>query len=157
MVTAQALLYPFRTPFIEASRNVLTTMLGWNIEPISMLRLPAFHPQHDVSGIISIANTLRGTIVVSFDAGACYSAAETLIGSRPSSIDNEVMDMIGEITNMIAGSARQQLGLVGINLGLPIVCLGSELRVPVEPGAHVEFLSFSTNSGPMSIQWSIQA
>jgi len=131
-------------------------MLKWKIEPITSLRLPNFQPQHDVSGIIGFSNALRGTIVISLDREVALSAAEAFIGQRPETIDSDVLDMVGELANMIAGNAKQRIGTAGISLGLPTVVSGSDIRVSFEPGARVEFLSFATPKGPLCVQWAIR-
>jgi chemotaxis protein CheX len=144
---------PLQAAFEECTKTVFSTMLGWKLESVTSLRLSSFQSQHDVSGIIGFSNALRGTIVVSLDKEVALSAAEVFIGSRPSSIDADVMDMVGELANMIAGSAKQRIGLVGISLGLPTVVAGKDLRVSFEAGAHIEFLSFSSPKGPLCVQW----
>jgi chemotaxis protein CheX len=144
-----------QTPFEESTKAVFATMLGWKLETVSSLRLPAFHPQHDVSGIIGFSNAMRGTAVISLDEDVALSAAEVFIGSRPDSINSDVLDMVGEFANMIGGNAKQQIGIVGVCLGMPTVVTGRELRVSFESGAHVEFLSFSSPKGPLCVQWAV--
>jgi chemotaxis protein CheX len=156
MTSMQATAHPLHAPFVESTQAVFSTMLGWKITPISTLRLPAFHPQHDVSGIIGFSNAIRGTIVISLDREVALSAAEAFIGTRPDTINEDVMDMVGELANMIGGNAKQRIGNSGVSLGLPTVVAGCDLKVTFEPGSHVEFLSFASPKGPLSVQWGLR-
>lgn len=156
MVTQESELCSVISSFEESTKSVFSTMLGWKLDLISSLQLPAFHPQHDLSGIISFSNALRGIAVVSLDKEVALSAAEVFIGSRPDSINDEVCDMVGELANMIGGNSRQRLGIVGISMSMPTVVAGRDMRVKFEPGAHIEFLSFSSPKGPLCVQWAIK-
>ena len=156
MSTLEASVHPLHAPFVESTQAVFSTMLGWKIEPVSALRLPAFHPQHDVSGIIGCTNAIRGTIVISLDREVALSAAEAFIGMRPDKIDADVMDMVGELANMVGGNAKQRIGNAGISLGLPTVVSGSDMKIAFENGAHVEFLSFVSPKGPLCVQWAMR-
>ena len=156
MSTLEASVHPLHAPFVESTQAVFSTMLGWKIEPVSALRLPAFHPQHDVSGIIGFSNAIRGTIVISLDREVALSAAEAFIGMRPDKIDADVMDMVGELANMVGGNAKQRIGNAGISLGMPTVVSGSDMKITFEPGAHVEFLSFVSPKGPLCVQWAMR-
>ena len=156
MSTLEAPVHPLHVPFVESTLSVFSTMLGWKVEPVSTLRLPAFHPQHDVSGIIGFSDAIRGTIVISLDREVALSAAEAFIGARPANIDADVLDMVGELANMVAGNAKQRIGNPGIKLGLPAVVSGSDMRISFEPGAHVEFLSFVSPKGPLCVQWAMR-
>lgn len=65
-------------------------------------------------GFIGVSGTLQGSIVVSLDQDVAFAAAESFLGSRPSSINAEVIDMVGELTNMNAGAGKDRIGIPGI-------------------------------------------
>jgi chemotaxis protein CheX len=140
-------------PFIESTRDVFSTMLGWKLEPISSLQLPAFHPQHDITGIIQFSKALHGTAVLCLDNDVALTATEILIGNRPQEVNGEVFDLVGELTNMISGGAKQQLGVVGIATGIPTVVPSEKLSIASAPSIPIEFLSFSSPKGALCLQW----
>ena len=63
----------------------------------------AFQPAHDVSGVIGLSGKASGTVVVSVDREVAMCVTEKMLGDRPDTLNADVMDAIGEITNMIAG------------------------------------------------------
>ncbi len=139
-------------PFIESTKAVFSMMLGCTIELGATTRSSAFRSSHDLSGIIGFSGTMQGTVVISIDQQVAFSAAEMFLGNRPTEIDDEVRDMVGELANMIGGNAKERIPVTGILLGLPTVISGKGHRVSFEPGTHVEHISFETPWGPLSVE-----
>jgi CheY-specific phosphatase CheX len=71
----------------------------------------------------------------------------SFFGGKPTSVDEEVLDMVGELANMIGGNAKERMTLNEVNLGLPTVICGKGHRVSFDPGAQVELLPFSCVHG----------
>ncbi len=127
-------------------------MLNWEIELVGLFANEAFVSRYDCSGFIGVSGTLQGAIVVSVDQDVAFAAAESFLGARPSSINAEVVDMVGELTNMIAGASKDRLGIPGISIGLPTVITGKRHAVSFGNSAHVEILQFTTPHGPLTVE-----
>lgn len=112
--------------------------------------------RYDCSGLIGVSGTVRGSIVVSVDQDVAFAAAESFLGARPTTITSEVIDMVGELTNMIAGASKDRMGVPGITLGLPTVITGKGHTVTFDHGAHVEILQFSSPHGPFTVEIGIR-
>jgi chemotaxis protein CheX len=143
-------------PFIESTRSVFSMMLGWQVERGETCNASAFQSKYDVSGIIGFSGALRGTVVISLDQAVAFAAAESFLGSRPESINAEIVDLVGELANMIGGNAKERMGIAGINLGLPTVISGKGHYVSFDPGARVEILPFETAWGPLTVEIGIR-
>jgi chemotaxis protein CheX len=139
-------------PFVESTKAVFSMMLGCNVKLGACSTSDAFQSSHDLSGIIGFSGALQGTVVISIDQEVAFSAAEMFLGSRPTSIDSDVRDMVGELANMIGGNAKERMTMSGIALGLPTVISGKGHSVSFDPGAHVEHLPFETPWGPISVE-----
>ena len=144
--------HPFVGTFASCTEKVFSTMLGWDIVLADQTQSRGFLSKHDVSGIIGFSGGLRGTLVVSCSAEMTYSAAESFLGARPTDITDDVVDLVGELTNMIGGSSKDRLGIAGIELGLPAVVSGIGHRVSFQPSAHVEILHFLCDAGPFTVE-----
>lgn len=142
-------------PFIQSTTTVFSKMLGWNLELEATESSNRFQSNHDVSGIIGFSGALRGTIVIGIDQEVALAAA-AFFGGKPTAIDAGVMDMVGELANMIGGSAKDRLITSGVNLGLPTVICGKGHRVSNDPGATVELLSFTCPHGPITVEVGIR-
>jgi chemotaxis protein CheX len=144
--------HPFVGTFASCTEKVFSTMLGWNIVLADQTKSRGFLSKYDVSGLIGFSGSLRGTLVVSCAAEMTYSAAESFLGARPTEITDDIVDLVGELTNMIGGSSKDRLGITGIELGLPAVVSGIGHRVSFQPSAHVEILHFMCDAGPFTVE-----
>jgi chemotaxis protein CheX len=139
-------------PFANCTKDVFSMMLGWETELIGLYSNESFVSKHDCSGLIGVSGALRGSIVVSVDQEVAFAAAEAFLGSRPNTFNAEVIDMVGELTNMIAGAGKDRIGIPGITLGLPTVVSGKSHSVSFDHGAHVEILQFKSPHGPFTVE-----
>jgi len=111
-------------PFLHSAITVFDTMLGCRLIRKEPFVKGGFQPEHEVSGIIGLSGKAKGTVVLSLCREAALHAAETLLGERPTSIDGDVSDAVGELTNIIAGQAKAQLEHLELSVSLPNVITG---------------------------------
>ena len=114
----------------------------------------------DVTGVMGLVGDQKGTICISLrDKGALF-IYKTLMGEESDNISPEVVDAIGELTNIISGQARKELESAGVNLkaSIPTVVVGkgAELyfitklpiislpfRFPVDNDQEIMYVDFS--------------
>ena len=88
---------------------------------------------------------------ISFSRKGALYTYKTLMGDDRSDMDPEVVDAIGELTNIISGQARKELEISGVNLkaSIPTVIVG--LAVALHFMSSVPIISlpfhFPTNNG----------
>ena len=80
------------------------------------------------------------------------AATEALLGEKPGSINEEVIDAVGELTNMIAGSAKSQLEQFEMSLSLPTVITGRNHTIAFGSGVKPIYIGFGCEWGPLSIE-----
>ena len=59
--------------------------------------------------MIGLSGKAQGTVVLGLSREAAISAAEVLLQERPAEINGDVTDAVGELVNIIAGSAKAKL------------------------------------------------
>lgn len=143
-------------PFIESTKSVFSMMLGGEVV-VSANNANAATIAFDISGIISFSGAIEGSAVISLDKEVAFAITETLLGSRPSEIDDDVRDMVGELANMIGGNSKERLSNSEIQLGLPTVITGKGHEVSFEPGARVQKIYFDSQWGPLAIEIGMRA
>lgn len=121
--TAPALNPKLIIPFINSVKSVFSTMLSSEVkvERPSVKSLPG--PQYDASGVIAFSGNIVGTVVVSFEISAANKIVERFAGAALEPGTPDFADALGEITNMIAGSAKKDLGALA-SISTPTVILG---------------------------------
>jgi chemotaxis protein CheX len=142
----------FLAPFVKCTKDVFSMMLNWEVTLIGVVTNDANATRHFLTGIIGLSGAMRGSMVLSVDQDMAIEATAMFLGSRPTKIDSDVIDTVGELTNMIGGSSKDRIGLEGISLGLPTVVYGKDHMVSFDNGAHIEMLQFQSPHGPFTVE-----
>lgn len=142
----------FINPFITAANEVFKTMLNCSLERGQLSLKKEHTPVHEVSGLIGLSGRCRGMVVVSVDRHTAISAAEMMLGFRPPELDRDVMDAMGELTNMIVGAAKSQLEEFKLTIGLPTVICGKGQAIAFPSQVTPIVIPFESDIGPVSVQ-----
>ena len=90
----------FINPFLTSLMNVLETMAMTKLQPGKPGIKKDNKARGDVSGLIGMAGPqTKGSLSVTFEEKLALSIMERMLGERPDSLNEEVTDMVGEITN----------------------------------------------------------
>ncbi len=118
-------------PFITATINVFDTMAGLSVAKKEIYLKQEIAAGNDVSGIIGIAGSLTGFVAMSFPESVALKITAAFLGEDKTSIDADVIDTIGEVINMVVGSAKTVFAKQGMkyDLGLPNVVTGKDHTV----------------------------
>lgn len=144
-------------PFINAAQTVFKTMLNIDAKMGKPILKNEKTTSGDISGIMGLAGDRKGTICISFhDKGALF-VFKTLVGEECESINPEVVDSIGELTNIISGQARKEFEQTGLNLkaAIPMVVVGKNVEVNFITKIPIISLPFyfSINNGTQEIMY----
>jgi len=118
-------------PFIIAAQTVFKTMLGISVEMGKPALKNVNRTSGDVTGIMGLAGDKKGTVTISLREAGARFIYKTLVGEECDSINQDVVDAIGEITNIISGQARKEFEKSGISLNaaIPMVIVGKEVEM----------------------------
>jgi len=113
------------TPFLQAVSEFMSSMVGVDctIEPLVDGEQSATY----ASGIITLTGNANGQVAVMFPREVGTTLVAQLLGLNDSEVDEEILrDGIGEIANILAGSAKGKLSVLGfdLKLSLPSVVTG---------------------------------
>ena len=139
-------------PFIEAAIHVFDTMLDCKAARTGLKVCDTFTPEYDVTGIIGLSGKATGDVVISFERNLALSATEALIGDQPSEINDDVIDTIGELTNMIAGNAKASMEDLELTLALPTVIVGKNHSIRFPTKVQPIALAFESDFGFFNIE-----
>jgi chemotaxis protein CheX len=118
-------------PFILATQTVFKTMLGITVDIGKPVLKTVNSTSGDVTGIMGLVGDKKGMIAISLRNSGAMFVFKTLIGDECNSISAEVVDAIGELTNIISGQARKEFEKTGINLkaAIPMVVVGNAVEM----------------------------
>ncbi len=118
-------------PFIVATQSVFKTMLSIDVNLNKPVLKTARNTSGDVTGIMGLVGDRKGTITISFHEKGAMFVFQTLIGDECTTVTPDVVDAIGELTNIISGQARKEFERAGINLkaSIPMVVVGHNVEM----------------------------
>ncbi|ETR74197.1 MAG: Chemotaxis protein CheX [Candidatus Magnetoglobus multicellularis str. Araruama] len=141
-------------PFIKATINVLETMAFIKPKPQKPYIKKDSVAKGDVSSVIGLSGETRGTISITFTKPCILSIVSNMFGETMSTLDNEVMDAVGEIANMISGQARQALESAGkvLYAAVPTMIKGKDHTISHRTTAAIMAVPFKTEYGAFTIE-----
>jgi chemotaxis protein CheX len=112
---------------VSATREVFTTMLATNLTTGIPIEGDALRPRSNIVATVSFAGPESGVVAFYSTLNTGQQIAAGLLGS-PVSTPEEIADAVGEITNMIAGTFRNQMAQDGAAwaISIPSVTVGSD-------------------------------
>ncbi|MBH0073193.1 chemotaxis protein CheX [Pseudoalteromonas sp. NZS127] len=145
----------FINPFLSSLINVLSTMAQTQLKPGRPRIKTDEKACGDVSGLIGMVGPqTRGSFSITFDEQLALTIMERMLGERPDSINEEVTDMVGEITNMVTGGAKNLLGQKGFDFDMatPIVVSGKDHTITHKSQGKKILMPFTCDAGNANIE-----
>jgi chemotaxis protein CheX len=144
-------------PFLASIISVFFKMLSVELVRDAPFLRKQDAPQYDVTGLIGLMGTPTGTVSLSLPADFALSITERLLGARPPEIDAQVVDAIGEVTNIVAGAARAHLADQQLRFGLATVIIGAGCRITYPSSCTPISIPFRSAQGPLLLEVGILA
>ena len=141
----------YLNPFVSAVKNTFSTMLGCQTHRGPLALSHSRQPKHRISGVIGLSGKAVGTVVLSFSESVALKAASAMLMTELNEINADVLDAVGELTNMVAGSAKAQLEEYQLQVSLPNVITGSDHEVHFPSEVVPICIPFDTDWGPVTL------
>lgn len=145
----------FVNPVLEALVNVLTTMANIQAEAGKPTLKQDCAAGGVVSGLIKLSSKqANGSVAVSFSEPVALEITRRMLRLEPETVDEMVRDLVGEITNMVAGGAKSTLEGSGydFDMTLPAIITGDGHEIRHEIDAPTVLLPFATEAGEFYIE-----
>ncbi|MGR3178127.1 MAG: chemotaxis protein CheX [Candidatus Anammoxibacter sp.] len=126
---------------VKATTSVFESMIGIDVEFLCSEESKAATMNSEVVSLISFTGKYIGTLSTFFNAETALQSASGMLGMECTSVaDEDVQDVIGEITNMVAGNIKTSMEKVygELHLSIPIVICGKSLSVSSTGGASTQ-------------------
>ncbi len=146
----------FVNPFLTSLLNVLETMANLSLTPKKpRLKTKSEVAKGDISGLIGLVGPkTKGSFSVTFEEELALEIMNRMLGEKPKSIDADVTDMVGEITNMVTGGAKRILAEKGFDFDMasPIVVSGSQHSITHKSDGQIIIMPFESEFGRAYIE-----
>ena len=99
----------FINPFIYGTMEVMETMAFVKPSAGKPFAKTDDAAHGDVSGIIGMTGDATGSLAMSFSEACIIGLVSKMLGETHTEMNKNVLDAVGELTNMISGSARKMM------------------------------------------------
>jgi chemotaxis protein CheX len=146
----------FINPFLQAAKNVLETMCQTHVHPAKPTLKENTTTYGDVTGTIGMASAkVSGCMILSFSEKCIVNVvANMLMEDAKDEIDEEIIDAVGELTNMICGGAKATLGKMNhkFDLATPTMITGKGVEISTLSESPTIVIPFDTEYGGFVIE-----
>jgi len=142
-------------PFLVSTLAAFETMLGCKLTRGTPYVKNDAQPHHEVSSVIGLSGKAQGTVVLGLSREAAISATEVLLKERPTEINADVTDAVGELANIIAGGAKAKLGHLNLSVSMPTVITGKSHCIEFPRRATPICIPFESDWGPITVEVAI--
>ena len=145
----------FIEPFIQSTKNTFDTMAGIKVTHGEPIKDREYKLQGDISGVVGFAESnIFGSASLCFPKETAFYVYQRMIGESVDEINAEVLDIIGELANIIVGGAKVLLGKIGItyHISIPSVVEGVDHVIRYRADTQYIIIPFSITG---NLQFSI--
>lgn len=111
----------------------------------------------DVSGLIGmVSDQAKGSLSITFEGPLALSTMKNMVGEAPDEVNEEITDLVGEITNMVTGGAKRMLSEKGIefDMATPIVVSGPNHKIHHKAKGPIVIIPLKHSTGKAYIEFS---
>lgn len=149
----------FINPFLQAVVDTFFKLANMKLTPGKPFIKEKGAPRGDISGVISIKGKLKGSISLTLSGGVALSAVQGLTGEPKEEIDNDVRDLVGELTNIISGQGRRVLADMGhqFDANIPEIIVGTEHVINHKANGPILAIPFHSAEGELVVEICLEA
>ena len=149
----------FINPFLDAVVGVLGMMASVEATPGKPFINRKRTTVGDITGSIGITGHAKGVMSLTLDEPVILKIVNNMLAENYTELNSDIADAVGELTNMIAGQARQELANLGLTFkaSTPTVVTGKGHRVQHVTTAPILAIPFTTPEGALVVEVSFNS
>ncbi|QDV73453.1 chemotaxis protein CheX [Botrimarina mediterranea] len=139
-------------PLLGSVVETFNTMLGSKARRGALELRGIDAEPYEISALIALSGGTKGVICLSFDRLTALEIGARLLGGSNWKLTPAVLDAVGEIANVVAGSAKSKLEM-GLNMGLPAIVRRENFCIRFPSGSDPMRLHFDSDIGPFFVDF----
>jgi chemotaxis protein CheX len=162
-MTSDTSFIDFSRPFVEACKNIFSTMVMCTLEPQKPLIKADNNSRGDITAVIGLSgevekngkkSSYRAMLVLSFPYDTYFKIASAMLGETYTTYHQDIHDLGGEMVNMIMGNAKRDLKNLGYtsNMAIPSLIEGKGHSLTYPAGTKVILIPFECKHGPLYME-----
>ena len=149
----------FLAPFIESAVNTIKTMAQTECTPGEAYVKGDIEAWGEVTGVIGMNSAnATGSFAISFDKGSVLEIISKMFMEEITEINSDVLDAVGELTNIISGGTKSFFSAKGFafEMAIPFVMHGSKIEMKSMIKSTVAGIPITTPKGKFVIEVSFR-
>ena len=145
-------------PFVAATKEVVEMMAATPVTVGECREKRSSQSYGVITGVIGMASErLQGGMVLSFDQGSILEIAGKMLGMEYTELTDDIIDVVGEITNIVNGSARRRFSEQGVvfDMAIPLVIHGQDIELTQLTSGSILSVPFSCAKGQFVVEASL--
>jgi chemotaxis protein CheX len=145
----------FKNPFLISTINVIKTMANTAAKPGKPFLKSDKSAKGDVTGIVGMTGVkAKGSLAITFTEPAIFHIYSQMLGEKAEKISDELVDCVGEITNMICGGAKALLSEKGykFEMAIPTMIAGKNHMIFHKTNGKIICIPFETSAGSFFLE-----
>lgn len=146
----------FINPFLLSAKNVIETMCQMQVAPQKPSLKTNKLTYGDVTGVVGMTSgKISGCMILSFEKKCILQIVANMLMEDPKKqIDDDIVDAVGELTNMICGGAKSQLSKLDqtFDMSTPSMVIGKGVALQYYSNSPTLVIPFGTDSGAFVVE-----
>lgn len=146
-------------PFVNSVCNAMQAMSGSIPRRLEPQVKGDNRARGDISGIVGFAaKNILGSMSLTFPADTAVMAYNKMIGDNVAFITDDVRDLVGELTNFVAGGAKKELADQGLtfDISIPTVVMGESHTLTHKGGTPMVVVPFVLDDSSFIMEISLR-
>lgn len=139
-------------PFVDSLSKTFETMLGCEAKRGELSLAHPSKRQFPISSVIGLSGRAAGMVVINFSEEVAKQAASAMLMMEVTELNEDVLDAVGEVANMVAGSAKAQLEEYELSISLPNIVTGKDHEIHFPSDTTPICVPFDTDFGPVRLE-----
>jgi chemotaxis protein CheX len=143
-------------PFLQAAKNVVETMCQMQVTPLKPFLKVEKTTFGEITGIVGmISHKTSGCMVLSFEKRCILQIVANMLMEDPKKdVDEDIIDAVGELTNMICGGARARLSKLDQTFAMatPTMVVGRGVDLQYYNDGPTIVIPFKTDNGTFVVE-----
>ncbi|MBF0438065.1 MAG: chemotaxis protein CheX [Magnetococcales bacterium] len=138
---------------VESVHDIFHGFLALEVFPGVQIAEACQEDTQKTATVVSFNGVLRGSVILHASVSTAVLLAEALAGTQFHSLSENAREMLGELTDLIAGGMRTRLSAHGeIRLTPPIVVIGTQYHLNNASIFSQERQFFQVNGGTFCVE-----
>ncbi len=142
-------------PFINAAINTISTMASTVPTPGQPFLKPDKKTFGPATGVIGMGGAaVAGNMAISFDEPCILGIVSRMFMEDIVTIDDDILDAVGELTNVIAGGAKAEMSERGLvfDMATPFMLRGQGVEIAQFAKVPIVVIPFKTEFGNFVVE-----